>query len=245
MAQWLGVSLSRLRWYSHDKAADTVWHYLRYTIPKRSGGERVILAPKTELKTLQRKLLDDLLTHIPVSESAHGFVTGRSIVSNAQPHVGKAVVLNLDLKDFFPSVSFARVRGLFIAWGYSFSVASALALLCTERDRVSFERSNQNYWVSVGPRALIQGAPTEFGAGEFIRLAIGSSAERVSDQTRIRLYALRRRSDFFRAEHQQRAAHFSSRTADRCGGRVRAQCRKNTPATRRESSNGDRGGRQR
>src|SRR5262249_42404171 len=57
LADWLGISLSRLRWYTHDRPADTTWHYVRYTVPKRSGGERVILAPKRELKALQRKVL--------------------------------------------------------------------------------------------------------------------------------------------------------------------------------------------
>ncbi|HEV2458627.1 MAG TPA: hypothetical protein VGS80_09700, partial [Ktedonobacterales bacterium] len=41
LANWLGVSVSRLRWYTHDRPADTTWHYVRYTVPKRSGGERV------------------------------------------------------------------------------------------------------------------------------------------------------------------------------------------------------------
>lgn len=160
LADWLGISLSRLRWFTHDEAAETTWHYVKYTLPKRSGGQRVILAPKTELKALQRKVLRDVLEHIPASGVAHGFISGRSIITNAQPHVGKKFVLNLDLKDFFPTITYPRVRGLFISWGYSFSVASVLALLCTEHDREAFERSRETYWISIGPRALVQGAPT-------------------------------------------------------------------------------------
>jgi retron-type reverse transcriptase len=160
LAKWLDIPLTRLRWYTHDKAAETVWHYVKYTIPKRNGGQRVILAPKTELKDLQRKVLHHILKNVASGDSAHGFVTGRSIVTNAQPHVGKQFVLNLDLKDFFPTVTFPRVRGLFIGLGYSFTVASALALLCTEYDRELFETNDTKYWVSVGSRALVQGAPT-------------------------------------------------------------------------------------
>ena len=48
LAAWLGIPLSRLRWFTHDKPAGTVWHYVAYSIPKRSGGERLILAPKEE-----------------------------------------------------------------------------------------------------------------------------------------------------------------------------------------------------
>jgi retron-type reverse transcriptase len=160
LAEWLGIPLSRLRWYTHDRPADTTWHYVRYVAPKRNGGERVILAPKRELKALQRKVLDGMLAQVPTAPTTHGFVRGRSVVTNAQPHVGKPLVLKLDLKDFFPSITFPRVRGLFIALGYSFAVASALALLCTEYDREEFVREGTRYFISVGPRHLVQGAPT-------------------------------------------------------------------------------------
>jgi retron-type reverse transcriptase len=160
LAEWLGIPLPRLRWYTHDRAADTTWHYVRYTIPKRSGGERVILAPKSELKRLQRTVLDGLLARVPTAPAAHGFVRGRSILTNARPHAERGAVLKLDLKDFFPSITAPRVRGLFIALGYPFSVAATLALLCTEYDREPFERDGTRYYVSVGPRHLVQGAPT-------------------------------------------------------------------------------------
>jgi|GEM_PF-5908209 len=160
LADWLGLPLGKLRWFTHDKPADTVWHYVRYTIPKRSGGERVILAPKDQLKGLQRKILAEIIGKIPVGAAVHGFVPGRSIVTNARNHVGKAIICKMDLKDFFPSITFPRVRGFFITTGYSFSVASALALLCTEYERDSFEREGTTYYISIGPRHLAQGAPT-------------------------------------------------------------------------------------
>jgi RNA-directed DNA polymerase len=160
LAKWLGISLKRLRYFTHDNPVDTVWHYVKYTIPKRSGGQRVILAPKTELKRLQRKILREMLDKLHPHKSAHGFIIGRSIVSNAQRHVNKVVVLRIDLKDFFPTITYPRIRGLFILWGYSFSVASTLALLCTEHDRTCFEHDDQTYWISLGARTLVQGAPT-------------------------------------------------------------------------------------
>lgn len=160
LAELLGISRSRLRWFTHDKPADTVCHYACYTIPKRSGGERPIMAPLPELKALQRTILRDILARIPPSNQAHGFVMQRSIVTNAQPHTGKQIVLNLDLKDFFPSITFARVRGWFISIGYPFSVASTLALLCTEHPREPFDHDGTRYYVSTGPRCLVQGAPT-------------------------------------------------------------------------------------
>lgn len=160
LAAWLGISLGRLRWFTRDQQVDESWHYTRYSIAKRSGGQRVILAPKRDLKAIQRKILHEILNHAAVTEQAHGFVTGRSIVSNAQPHAGHAYVANLDLKDFFPGISFRRVRSIFISLGYGFGVASSLALLCTERDRKPLVRRNKRIYVSLGERGLVQGAPT-------------------------------------------------------------------------------------
>jgi RNA-directed DNA polymerase len=160
LASWLQISIGVLRWFTHDKLNDTVWHYIRYTISKRQGGERVILAPKRRLKAIQRQILTELLYKVPVSEQSHGFVPSRSIVTNAKMHVGKDVLLNIDLTNFFPSIIFQRVRGLFISLGYSFPVASALALLCTERDRIEHKMEGQTTYQSVSDRYLIQGAPT-------------------------------------------------------------------------------------
>jgi retron-type reverse transcriptase len=168
LADWLGISLTRLRWFTHDRPAETTWHYTRYVIPKRSGGERVILAPKRELKALQRKVLDGVVARVPTAWAAHGFVRGCSVMTNAAPHIGKQVVLKLDLKDFFPSITFPRVRGLFIALGYPFSVASTLALLSTEYDRESFDRNGTRYYISIGPRHLVQGAPTSPGLANLV-----------------------------------------------------------------------------
>jgi RNA-directed DNA polymerase len=87
-------------------------------------------------------------------------VRGRSIVSNAAPHAGRAVVVNLDLKEFFPSIPFRRVKGLFEAVGYGEHVATVLALLCTEPPRVPAELDGKVYHVALGRRVLPQGACT-------------------------------------------------------------------------------------
>jgi retron-type reverse transcriptase len=76
------------------------------------------------------------------------------------PHVGRQVVVNADLKDFFPSVTFPRVKGIFQNLGYSPAVATILALLCTECPRRKVEYHGQAYHVATGPRALPQGACT-------------------------------------------------------------------------------------
>lgn len=92
--------------------------YTRHTIPKRDGSPREICAPKATLKAVQRRLLARVLAAVPAHPAAHGFVPGRSTATNARPHCGAAVVVKLDLKDFFPSVSYPRVAGLFARLGY-------------------------------------------------------------------------------------------------------------------------------
>jgi hypothetical protein len=74
--------------------------------------------------------------------------------------VGADVVVNLDLKDFFPTVSYRRVKGLFVHMGYSEAAATIFALLCTEPECVEAELDGITYHVAVGERFLPQGAPT-------------------------------------------------------------------------------------
>lgn len=160
LAEALGLEPGTLRWLANHRYDDGVEHYVRFRIPKRRGGHRVIMAPKRRLKAVQRALLAELTSRLPVSEHAHGFVSGRSVASNARPHVGKAVVLRFDLEDFFGAVTFGRVRGYLTAMGYGFDVATCVALLCTEAERQPVEVDGRLCYVPVGHRSCVQGAPT-------------------------------------------------------------------------------------
>jgi len=163
VAKALGVDPRMLRHFSAHGFKDRVEHYVTFAIPKRTGGERLIMAPKKRLKALQRRLNALLIDKLPTSEYAHGFRTGRSVRSNAAPHVGKRVVLRLDIKDFFPSIHFGRVRGLLIALGYGYPVATTLAVLMTEAPRQPVMVGDARIYAPVGPRACPQGAPTSPG----------------------------------------------------------------------------------
>jgi retron-type reverse transcriptase len=127
--------------------------YVEFEVPKRSGGVRRISAPRAKLKAVQRALLEQVLAHMPAHEAAHGFIEGRSTVSNATPHVGATVVVRVDLEDFFPTVHYRRVKGLFEAHGYGDEVSSVLAGLTTHRPKLP---DGTVVW----PGALPQGAPT-------------------------------------------------------------------------------------
>ncbi len=163
LAQALGLSIPRLRWLAFHSEAATVSHYIRFTIPKRSGGTRTLAAPHRTLSRAQRLVFTQIVSRLPVESPAHGFITGRSILTNAQPHANRAIVVNMDLEDFFPSIGFPRVRSVFNRAGYSPAVATILALLCTECPRRAMEYDGQRYFVATGPRGLPQGACTSPG----------------------------------------------------------------------------------
>lgn len=84
--------------------------YRSWEIPKRRGGKRRITAPVPVLKAIQRRLLDVVLAAAPCHPAATGFRPGISIADNARPHVGRKVVVNVDIEGFFPNTRFARVR---------------------------------------------------------------------------------------------------------------------------------------
>lgn len=160
LAAAIGIPLARLRWLTYHRGAAALVHYHRYGIPKKTGGIRAISAPKPALAEAQRWVLASVLSAIPTEPSAHGFVAGRSVLTNAAPHVGRAVVVNLDLKDFFPTLTFPRVKGLFASLGYGSAVATCLALLCTEPPRVELVLDERPLAVALGARVLPQGACT-------------------------------------------------------------------------------------
>jgi hypothetical protein len=160
LAEALGLTLARLRWLAYHRDAATHLHYRRFLIPKRGGGERAIWAPMPLLKAAQHWVLHNIAEKLPVHGAAHGFLPGRSTRSNAAAHLDAAIILKMDVKDFFPTVTLARVKGIFRKAGYREQVATLLALLCTESPREVVDLEGKTYYVALGPRCLPQGAPT-------------------------------------------------------------------------------------
>ncbi len=101
LAKALNLTIPRLRWLAFHSESATVTHYVRFTVPKKSGVPRELSAPHRDLAAAQQWILMHILEKLPTHEAAHGFVPGRSTMSNALPHVARATVVNLDLKDFF------------------------------------------------------------------------------------------------------------------------------------------------
>jgi len=107
-------------------------NYTQFSIPKKGGGVRAISAPSSPLALIQKKLNQVLQAVYTPKPSAHGFIPAKSIVTNARAHLNKRWVFNVDLEDFFPSINFGRVRGLFMGKPYNRNpeVATTLAQLC-------------------------------------------------------------------------------------------------------------------
>jgi RNA-directed DNA polymerase len=140
VANWLGLSLGDLGWFSDRRGLSRLrdrdaklQHYTYRWLNKKSGGRRLVEAPKRWLKDLQRRILHEILDRVPAHDAAHGFRRGRSIVTNASAHAGREVVLRLDLQDFFVSVRAPRVMRVFRGLGYPQEVARILTGLCTTK----------------------------------------------------------------------------------------------------------------
>jgi hypothetical protein len=160
LAEALGLTLAELRWLTYHRDVASAIHYVRFTIPKRDGSERAIWAPMPRLKEAQRWVLRNIVEKLLVHGSVHGFLAGRSTLTNASAHANPDLVVKVDIKDFFPTVTFPRVKGVFRKAGYREEVATLLALLCTESPREVVEHDGKTYYVALGPRCLPQGAPT-------------------------------------------------------------------------------------
>ena len=146
------VQARTLTWYLYHKTD----RYRTFTIPKKTPGEvREIKAPDRGLLRIQGLLLVCLSAVFTPDKAAHGFTADRSILTNAQPHVGRRYVYNLDLRDFFPSTHFGRVTAVLQLPPFGLSKAGAwlIANLCT--DRAAPKEEGQP-----GRAYLPQGAPT-------------------------------------------------------------------------------------
>lgn len=135
LADLLEVPLGNLWYIINNKK----YFYRHFVINKKNGGKRDIYAPINGLDIVQRKIKSILECFYYPKKSVHGFVKQRGIITNARQHIKKKVVVNLDLENFFETINFARIYGLFCAHPFYMGsgAASILADLCTfSQDKV-------------------------------------------------------------------------------------------------------------
>ncbi|GAA4265882.1 hypothetical protein GCM10022256_14940 [Frondihabitans peucedani] len=137
LADLVGVTVGRLAWFAdtggwNRRARDEPLHHYRYEWRQRPGRvPRLLEVPLPRLRDIQRIVLDEVLSPLPLHDAAHGFVAGRSAVTGAALHTGRQVVVSADLVSFFASVPGRDVAGVFRRAGLPEAVAHLLTGLCT------------------------------------------------------------------------------------------------------------------
>lgn len=159
--------MNQLNYYSNPQARRGCYH--EFTIPKKNGSSRTIMAPSKQLKMLQTILNVLLNAVVKPHEKAYGFVPGKSIVDNAKLHANKNYVYNIDLKDFFHSVDQARVWACLRLKPVNLvgdksndrdRIANMIAAICCKKMLVERLDPETGKVVQVHKNVLPQGAPT-------------------------------------------------------------------------------------
>lgn len=127
IADYLSVSHLMLKWMINKPER----HYQRFEIQKKSGGIRIIDAPRTFLKVVQWWMLDTMLEWQPVNDAVYGFRRGKSYIDNAREHVGARHILNVDIEGFFPNTSAKYIYNVFKGLDYEDHVVLGLTQLTT------------------------------------------------------------------------------------------------------------------
>ncbi len=142
-------------------------HYSYYLIKKKKGGFRRIVSPYKDLKFMQSWIKENILDKVEASKQATGFIKGKSILNNAKSHENSSVILNLDLSNFFESITEKRVFGIFKSLGYSKNLAIEFAKICTaqmtEEKYDAIPQEKQEFFQEIyqlKESVLVQGAPT-------------------------------------------------------------------------------------
>lgn len=178
LAAWLGLTPGELDWFANawrqPVGSAGLDHYHYRWLSKRSGGARLIEAPKENLRAIQRRILHGILDRVPVHEAATGCIKGRSVLDNARRHAGAPLLLKMDLRDFFVSIPARRIHALFRSLGYPTATARCLTGLTTHATPGHLlrqvpqaeypspeERRQRRQWAQqFRERHLPQGAPT-------------------------------------------------------------------------------------
>lgn len=119
LARFLGVSVKELNYITYKANIESF--YKKFYLPKKDGTKREIYASQGRLKDVQKRLEEALVEYNEQilakkrtkTNTSHGFIKGKSIITNASIHRNKRFVINLDLQDFFPTLHFGRIVGYF------------------------------------------------------------------------------------------------------------------------------------
>lgn len=181
LANWLHIRLAHLDWFADERRTLrrepnlALQHYTCAWVPKSDGSHRLIEAPKPRLRDLQRRILHEILDHLPPHDAAYGFVKGRSCASAAAKHAGEDVLVTVDLENFFLNTKLARVHAIFRCLGYPYAVARVLTRLCgTITPRTILDAQSLDFLTRqrFATPHLPQGAPTSPALANLVALRL-------------------------------------------------------------------------
>ena len=132
----LGVSEGYLSELLVELRSDETKLYRSWEEPKKSGGTRPIDAPKEKLKFIQKRINERILQRTRIHKAAFGGVRGKRLRDNLQLHIGKPMVANFDLEQFFPNITSQQVYRTFCGIGSTPDVARVLTRLATFKGRL-------------------------------------------------------------------------------------------------------------
>jgi len=134
--KWCGITIRPSSVYFLIKLIKNGEAYSEKLIPREGKAPRAISVPSPFLKNVQRQILRRILDNAEIHPAAHGFARKRSIFTAAEPHAGKRVVVAMDIRNFFDTITANRVFGVFKTLGFAPREAAALAELCVRNGRL-------------------------------------------------------------------------------------------------------------
>jgi len=189
MAFQLGISMRQLNWLAYAREG----RYHTFERAKANGKVRVIHAPTPKLKTVQRWIAERIVLKTKPHKYSTAFFPGSTLVDNASPHVGRAIVVRMDLKDFFPSIKFNQVRRVFSSFGYTLQVSRLLANICCYEGH------------------LVQGAPSSPAISNLVAKRLDTRVEGIKkflsrkepEESRLKFYYTRYADDLVFSSDQE------------------------------------------
>ncbi|WP_431289816.1 reverse transcriptase domain-containing protein [Burkholderia cepacia] len=166
LCQFLGISAGKLNFLLYKLNPEH--RYKTEIIRKRSGDDRKLRVPVPLLKKIQKIIASELAKEYRPRQHVYGYVKGKNIAQKARIHVAQKWVARVDLKDFFPSINFGRVFGVFK--GHPFNFSDELATVLAQ--------------IVMDGNELPQGAPTSPIISNFICRSLDFELKRMAKEHR-------------------------------------------------------------
>ncbi|GEJ39239.1 hypothetical protein FPKKA176_contig00107-0001 [Flavobacterium psychrophilum] len=127
LAQLLNIEYHEL----NNIIENRTYFYTYYLIKKRTKGHRRIIAPYSNISEVQNWIKNNILDNLTTNINSTAYQKGNSISNNAKIHENNQVIFNIDLENFFETITERRIYGVFKSIGYTKNVAIDLAKICT------------------------------------------------------------------------------------------------------------------